>query len=214
MAACHSARPSLRQQHPKEYQAWKAMRNRCYNPTNASWKYYGAKGVAVCDRWRDSFAAFLEDVGPAPGPEYSIERKENDRNYEPGNVRWATSSEQQHNTSKCNWIEWRGRRMLADDWAKETGIPAGTIRCRLSRFKWSVEEALTIKPYGRMNRPRERERPVRNSKRAIVYNGERFSVPHWARMFGISAAVMYYRLGLGWTIDQIREHYTGLHRAG
>ena len=212
MAISHSARSSFRQQHPKEYQAWKAMRNRCYNPTNPSWKYYGAKGIGVCDRWRESFAAFLEDMGPAPGPEYSLERERNEIGYEPGNVRWATASEQQHNTSKCNWIEWNGRRMLGVDWAKETGISATTIRTRIDRFKWSVEKALTTPPFGTMNGPRRRERPpVKNSKRAVTYNGETFTVPYWAQRFGISAAAMYYRLRLGWTIDQIREHYTGLH---
>lgn len=208
MAISHSAHSSLRQQHPKEHQAWKGMRSRCYNPSNASWQYYGAKGIGVCDRWRESFVAFLEDMGPAPGPEYSLERERNEIGYQPGNVRWATASEQQHNTSKCNWIEWNGRRLLISDWAKETGIPTSTIHSRLNKFGWPVEKALTTPAFATMNGPRRRDRgPVQNTKRCVEYNGETHTVPHWAKVFGISAAAIYYRLRLGWTVDQIREHY-------
>lgn len=81
----------------KEYGAWSNMRARCHNPKSVGYSDYGAKGVKVCRRWRGSFLAFLNDVGPAPTPKHSLDRIHPERNYEPGNVRWATADEQAAN---------------------------------------------------------------------------------------------------------------------
>lgn len=83
-----------------EYYAWISMKQRCTNPKRHNYKNYGGRGIVVCDRWRDSFINFLADVGERPGPEFSLDRINNDGNYEPGNVRWATRSQQQRNTTK------------------------------------------------------------------------------------------------------------------
>jgi hypothetical protein len=78
------------------FYAWVQMKQRCYNPRNHKFKDYGARGITVCDRWRESFAAFKTDMGERP-PGKSIDRRENDGNYEPGNCRWATPLEQAAN---------------------------------------------------------------------------------------------------------------------
>lgn len=81
----------------KEYKSWIHMKDRCYNPKVKGYKYWGGRGIKVCDRWKNSFINFLTDMGNKPSKEYSLDRINVDGDYEPGNVRWATPSIQSQN---------------------------------------------------------------------------------------------------------------------
>lgn len=86
----------LGQPWPSPYAAWSSMQQRCTNPARRDYPDYGGRGIRVCELWRD-FRNFLADVGPRPSPQHSLDRIDNDGNYEPGNVRWATAKEQRAN---------------------------------------------------------------------------------------------------------------------
>jgi hypothetical protein len=105
---------------PKEFRAWQGMINRCTNKKIEDYKDYGAKGIVICDRWRHSFVAFLEDMGPSPSPTHSLDRYPNNKgNYEPGNVRWATKKEQSRNRSICKIFLYKGEMLHLEDLAKK-----------------------------------------------------------------------------------------------
>jgi hypothetical protein len=116
---------------------------RCTRVTGADYPDYGGRGIRVCDAWVNSFDAFLADVGPKPGPEYSIDRINNDGNYEPGNVRWATVIQQAGNKRNTSRLTLGGTTLSVPKWSERTGIGRAVIWSRLTRLGWSVERALT-----------------------------------------------------------------------
>ena len=124
----------------RTYRIWTLMRSRCNDKNNKGYRWYGGRGISVCERWND-YTAFLWDMGPAPDGS-SIERIDNDGNYEPSNCCWATPREQARNKSSNAWLTLNGERMIVADWAARTGLVHSTIRRRMLRG-WSAEEILT-----------------------------------------------------------------------
>jgi hypothetical protein len=140
--ACIAKRLERHRERP-ELQAWRDMKKRCLNPRHPSYSGYGDRSIRVCKRWRDSFGAFLADMGPRPSPKHSLDRfPDKDGNYEPGNCRWATWKEQGLNKRTNRYLELAGERLTLTEWAERTGVSVVTILQRLYRG-WTVKKALT-----------------------------------------------------------------------
>ncbi len=115
------------------YGIWEQIVERCYREKHGSYHRYGGRGIRVCDRWRHDFAAFAEDIGPRPSPKHTVDRINNNGNYEPGNIRWATRKEQQRNMRSNVLIEHEGKTLTAGAWEEITGIKQKTISDRYLR---------------------------------------------------------------------------------
>lgn len=117
---------------PSTYSIWATMKARCHNPRAPGFQYYGARGITVCDRRRDSFENFLADMGEQPVGK-SLDRIDNAGNYEPGNCRWATASEQMRHTRASTMVTFRGETKSVPDWCDELGLHYESTRMRIQR---------------------------------------------------------------------------------
>jgi hypothetical protein len=124
----------------RTYYSWKAMRLRCNNPNHQAYKRYAGMGIKICGCW-SSFEKFLADMGERPDGT-TLDRVNNDGDYEPENCRWATWSEQNKNRRDNRFIEFAGKRLTLPEWGRELGGSQNVIDQRL-RSGWTVEKALT-----------------------------------------------------------------------
>lgn len=132
-ASCGSSLRTHGLSHLPEAKVLSGMIKRCTNPKCNQYKDYGGRGIVVCDEWYNSFPAFLNDVGPRPSPKHTIERINNNGNYEPGNCRWATQLEQQHNRRSNRLITHNGETKCVAEWAISCGLRYMTLIGRLNR---------------------------------------------------------------------------------
>lgn len=125
-----------------EYICWIDIKRRCQNPNFKHYKYYGGRGITICENWRNDFAVFLADVGPRPTSKHTIERIENNGNYEPSNVRWATRGEQAANRCSTHFVVVDGKSITVRDACHKLGLDTKLVSGRIYRG-WSPEKALT-----------------------------------------------------------------------
>jgi hypothetical protein len=123
-----------------EYSSYNAMITRCENPHVPSYKRYGGRGIKVCDRWKESFSNFLQDMGKKPTPKHSIERIDNNGNYEPGNCKWATTKEQSLNRSSNCMVLYKEESKPLQEWIDILNLPSILTRNRIDNG-WTPERA-------------------------------------------------------------------------
>lgn len=140
----------------RTYRAWSNMRTRCsaYAKPEDS-RLYVERGITVCDQW-SSFEVFLADMGECPG-KLTLDRIDNDGNYEPGNCRWTDMKTQHRNKRTNHVVTWRGRAMTIAELAERSSINAKCLWMRLVQFGWSVEKAATT-PVGPAHNTKKRKR--------------------------------------------------------
>jgi len=169
-----------------EHQTWQRMKQRCLYKKISNYHDYGGRGIKICDRWKDSFENFLADMGNKPSQKHSIDRIDNNGNYEPGNCRWATRTEQNRNTRQNRLLTFQGKTQCVSEWADELKIPAMAIRRRL-HCEWSTKDAL---------------RPLRPKFHLLTLNGITRTIPEWANVLGMMDSTLYARLRRGWSIKK------------
>ena len=134
---CHDA---AKRQHPREYSSWANMLARCYDKRRDDFKWYGGIGIVVCARWRDSFSAFLADMGPRPFG-MTLDRRVTSADYSPDNCRWATATEQANNRRDNHRITIDGVTRTIAEWSRQTGVGEKVISARICRG-WDARRAV------------------------------------------------------------------------
>lgn len=173
--------------------AWSNMRRRCYDPTNKSFYRYGARGIVICEAWRDDYRAFMRwalSHGWAPG--LTIDRIDGDGPYEPANCRWATRKVQSNNREYGRYLTLGDRTQRLSAWAEELGVAPVKISGRLNDGM-TVERALTT-PFGDNSR---------NSRtRLITARGKTRNLTEWATEMGVRPSTILSRIASGWTEER------------
>ena len=168
------------------YHTWAMMKQRCNNDKGHAFDRYGGRAIAVCERWQNSFTAFLEDMGEKPEG-MSLDRIDNDGDYCPENCRWATMKEQANNTRRTRYVVVNGKKMLATVVAAMNGISRSTISQRIAHG-WSIEQAVGLEDH-----------PVAS---AIAIGDETMTMAQWAAQLGISRQAVDQRIKNGWDVQE------------
>jgi hypothetical protein len=172
-----------------------SIKSRCYNKRNPEFKNYGARGIFVFSGWlgKTGFINFysyiMEFLGECPTG-MSLDRIDNSKGYEPGNLRWATGEEQANNTRHNVWIEYKGERKTVTQWARFLLIHVNTLRRRLYVENLSVEDAFNIPLWGG------------RAGALISYKDDTKTLAQWARELGVKSATLRMRLIRGWSVEQ------------
>lgn len=131
----------------KEHRTWVGIIRRCHSVNNPSYPNYGAKGIFVCDEWRNDFDKFLKHIGQCPDKNYQIDRIDNRKGYEPNNVRWVSVKKNVRNrTITRNLTAW-GITKPMGEWCEEKNLPYDVVKQRLNKLKWTPERALSEAPF-------------------------------------------------------------------
>lgn len=167
------------------YAVWRTMINRCHNPKNKGYRFYGARGIRVCERWQ-ILENFVADIGERPFYGATIDRKDTFGNYCPENFRWATQKEQTRNMRSNKPVTFNGKTRCIGEWGEIIGISGHTLRARMKRGM--TKEAALTKP--------KRSYPM------IQISGQSKTVHQWITESGAPYGTIYGRIKRGWTPEK------------
>ena len=183
------------------YGRWHNMLDRCENPKSGSWDRYGGRGISVCERWHrvENFIADLPD-GYFEGAE--MDRIENDGNYEPGNIRWATHGKNCDNRSTGAEFTFNGKTQSLARWSEETGLAYSLLSERINKFNWTIEQALTT-PVIDANERMERARLAWwGPLKSFELDGKSYTIAELSKHTGLTESLLRQRLcEKGWAIE-------------
>lgn len=163
------------------------MKQRCYNQNGINYKYYGGKGIFICDEWLNDFEKFYEwSLQNGYSDNLTIDRIDSNKEYSPENCKWSSKSEQAYNRSMSVKLTLNGETKYLTQWAKQLNIDKKTLSWRYNNG-WSDEEILT--------RPRDYK------ENKLTLNGETHSMSEWSRITGIKVATISYRMKKGWSVE-------------
>lgn len=174
----------------KVHRIWSGMKQRCFHVSDNAYSHYGGRGITICDEWRDDFVAFYDYVSKLEhfGEEgYSLDRINNEGNYEPGNVRWATVKQQARNRRTSHTVEINGEKVTVTEIASRAGVGRTTVNRRLA--KGEVGEQLF--------------RPPICQSHIIEINGKTMPLGDVARLAGVTRKTIYDRLARGETGERL-----------
>ena len=130
----------------KIYKVYHGMKSRCYNPNTYNYKYYGGRGIKICDEWLTSFMNFYNwSMTNGYQESLTIDRIDTDKDYEPSNCKWTTVKQQCNNRRNNRLLTFNGETHTIAEWAEMLDMNFSTLRDRLVKCNWSVEDALTKK---------------------------------------------------------------------
>lgn len=195
------------------YGRWRLMLDRCENTDCKSYPDYGGRGIKVCERWHD-VTNFVNDLPPGYFKGAEMDRINNDGHYEPGNIRWATRSENCDNRRTGHMLTHDGRTQSLRRWAEESGIDDSVISERLHVWGWSVAKAVTapamsaaermakarhVRWHGHIKKPRPKPRVLRS----VLFDGEQLTLAQLAERTGKSVRLLSSRIyENGWSVER------------
>lgn len=176
-----------------EYRVWASMISRCTIPHHHHFPSYGGRGIGVCSRWRDSFQAFYDDMGPRPSPKHTIDRTNNELGYFPENCRWVTWHIQALNKRSNRFLVLNGIKLTISEWAKKLSLSHDALTKRVDSG-WSEERILNTPPKPPM--------PDRRHIRFLTLNGITLSATEWSKKLGVSYVALSARIDSGWSDEK------------
>lgn len=171
-----------------EYKSWSEMKQRCLNPKMAAYDDYGGRGITIYGPWIDSFTEFYKYVGPRPAPGYTLDRINNNGNYEPGNVRWASKATQAANRRNTKFYDFHGHRLMAHEIDAHLGSRQGVVH-RLLKRGYMLEEIVEDIRFSLNRLYQPTHKPF--SRLSVEWKGRTWTVDELAQHFDVPYGKVY-----------------------